>query len=111
MPLPETGMPEDAAGDVVVVRASPVTRVAIGGAEEPQDLLALIDRGAADVDRARRRAEEGLHRALIAHRLLEGGAGQRWIGLQPGELLGEPGEAIERGADAADRRIDPGGQQ
>jgi hypothetical protein len=41
-------------------------RVAVGGAEEYQHLLAFTDRDIADLDRAGGGSEEGLHRALIA---------------------------------------------
>src|SRR5207244_11136391 len=72
----EADMPCDAPDNVIFVWAFPMLRVAIGGAEKHQHLLALVDRNAANLDRARRGAEEGLHWALIAHRLLKGGAGQ-----------------------------------
>jgi hypothetical protein len=49
--------------------------------------------------------------AFIAHRFFKRGAGETWVGAQPGELLRKAGKAIDRRADAADRRIDPGAQQ
>src|SRR5271167_3474413 len=100
-------MADGAAADVVVVGALPVPRVAVGRTQEHQHLLTLIDRNTAELDGARRRPEEGLHRALIAHRLLERGAGQRGIGAQPGEFFGESREAIDGGANAADRVSTP----
>ena len=100
-----------AAGDVVDVRPLPAARVAVGGGEEHQHLLALAQRTPPQFDRPGGGAEEGLHRALEADRLLEGGAGQGRVGPQPGVLLGEAGQAPKGGADAVDRGVEPGREQ
>jgi hypothetical protein len=72
----EADMPDGAAGDVVLVRVLPMARVAIGGTQKHQHLFPFIDRDSADFDGARRGAKKGLHRALIAYRFFECGAGQ-----------------------------------
>src|SRR5438128_1871037 len=107
----EADMARRAAGDVVAVRVFPAARIAVGGAEKHQDFLALADGVAAKLDLARGGAEEGLHRALEADRLLEGVARQRGIAAQPRQLVPEARQAIDRGANAVDGRIDPGRQQ
>ena len=104
-------MAAGAAGDVVAVRIFPAPRIAVGGAEEHQHLLAFADRVAADLDLPRRGAEEGLHRALEADRLLERIARQRQIAAQPRELIGKARQAIDRGADAVDGGVEPGRKQ
>src|SRR6516162_94378 len=106
----ETDLTDGAAGDVAIVRTFPVPRVTVGGTEEHQHLLPFADRNTAKLDRTGGGTEEGLHRGLVAHRLLECGAGKRRIAAQPGELLREPPETIDRGANAADRRVDARGQ-
>src|SRR6266487_2346768 len=85
----ETDMARRAAGDVVAVRVLPAPRIAVGGAEEHQHFLAFTDAMACEFDLPRRGAEEGLHRAFVADRLLEGVARQRRIAAQPRELIGE----------------------
>src|SRR5690348_15120426 len=58
----ERDMTGNAALDVEFVRLLPTPRVAVRRGEEQKHLLALADAHAADIDLARRRAEEGLHR-------------------------------------------------
>ena len=65
----------------------------------------------ADLDLARRGAEEGLHRALEPHGLLERVARQRRIAAQPRQLIGIARQAIDGGADAVDGGVEPGRQQ
>ena len=104
-------MPGGAAGDVVAVGVLPAARIAVGGAEEHQHLLAFADGVAADLDLARRGAKEGLHRALVADGFLECVARQRRIAAQLRQLVGKARQAIDSGADAVDGRIDPGREQ
>ena len=94
------------AGDVVAVRIVPAPRIAIGGAEEHQHLLALPDRGSGEFDLARGGAEEGLHRALEPHCFLEGVAGQRRIGAQPRELVRKTRQAVHRRSNAVDGGVE-----
>src|SRR6187551_3823832 len=60
----ESDMTAGAAGDVVVVGIFPTPRIAVRGSQKHQDLLALGDRGPADVDIPRRGPEECLYRAF-----------------------------------------------
>jgi hypothetical protein len=62
-------------------------------------------------DLPRRRAEKCLHRAFVADRLLERVARQGRIAAQPRELIGEPRQAIDRGADTVDSSIQSGRKQ
>src|SRR6516165_1199722 len=107
----ETDLTDGAAGDVAIVRTFPVPRVTVGGTEEHQHLLPFADRNTAELDRTGGGTEEGLHRGLVAHRLLECGPRQRWLGTQQGELLRETGKAIDRGANTADCGVDTSRQQ
>src|SRR5262245_6084108 len=100
-----------AAGDVIAVGVLPAARIAVGGAEEHQHLLALADAVAAKLDLARGGTEEGLHRALEADRFLEGVARQRGIAAQFRQLLREARQAIDRCTNAVDGCIEPGRQQ
>src|SRR5262245_59850578 len=61
-----------AAGDVIAVGVLPAARIAVGGAEEHQHLLALADGVAAKLDLTRGGTEEGLHRAFEADCFFEG---------------------------------------
>ena len=81
-------MPGGAARDVISVGVLPAARIAVGGAEEHQHLFALADPVPADFDLARRGAEESLHRAFEADRLLERVARQRRISAQPRQCSG-----------------------
>src|SRR5438132_8545891 len=85
----KTDVTDSAPADVVIVWALPVPGVAVGGTQEHQHLLTLINRNTANLDRARRGPGKGLHWRLVAHRLLKGGAGQRGIGAQPRECFGD----------------------
>src|SRR3954447_14640968 len=76
----EPDMTNCLAVDVVIIGALPLARVAVSGTQKHQHLLALAEFDAADLDRSGRRAEERLHRTLISHCFLEGGAGQPRIG-------------------------------
>src|SRR5882724_4949800 len=96
------------AADVVAVGVLPAPRIAVGGAEEHQHLLALADAMAGYLDFACRSPEEGLHRAFEADRFLERVARQRRILAQPRQLVGKPRQAIDRCADAVDGRVDTG---
>jgi hypothetical protein len=100
--------PRGATGNVVAVGIVPATRIAVGGAEEHQHLLAFTDAMACEFDLPRRGAEEGLHRAFETDRLFERIARQRQIAAQPRELIGEARQAIDRGADAVDGRVEAG---
>src|SRR6185437_1757616 len=97
--------------DVVAVWVFPAARIAVGRAEEHQNLLALADAMAADLDLPRRGAEERLHRALEPHGFLERVARQREVLAQPRQLVGIARQAIDGGADAVDRGIEAGRQQ
>src|SRR6186713_895177 len=100
-----------AAGDVVAVRLVPAARIAIGGGEEHQHLLALADRRTGKLDFARRGPEECLYWAFEPHRFLEGVARQREVVAQALPLLREAGQAIDRSSDAVDGGVEPGRQQ
>src|SRR5258705_3108269 len=95
----EPDMAGRAAGDVVAVGIVPAPRIAVGGAEEHQHLLAFANAMARKFDLPRRGAEESLHRAFETDRLFERIARQRKIVAQPRELIGEARQAIDRGAD------------
>jgi hypothetical protein len=107
----ESHVPGRAAPDVKLLRAFPAARVAIGGGQEQQHLLALAEPHAADFGVPGRGAEERLHRRLEPQHLLEGKAYQRRIVTQDGPLLRIFGEAIEGVAEAIDGGIDPGRQE
>ena len=93
------------------VRAVPAARVGIGGGQEHQDLLALGDDRAADLDVAVGGAEERLHRRLQPDRLVEGGPGQVRLLAQPRPLRRVPGEVEQQPAERVYGGVDPGGQQ
>lgn len=76
------------------VRVVPGVRVAVGGAEEHQYLLALGDDGSADFHIGRRGAEERLHRGLPADGLVEGNASQAGLLPQSLPLVGVSGEGV-----------------
>lgn len=60
--------------DVVFVLPRPSARIAVGATEKHQHLFAFAEFDPVDLDRTNCRAEEGLHRGLTAHGLLERGA-------------------------------------
>src|SRR5882757_10497104 len=100
-----------AAGDVVSVGLIPAARIAVGGGEKHQHLLAFGDCGAAEFDVAGGGAEEGLDRAFEPHGFLEGVTRQRRITAQPLELIGKAREAIDGGTDPVDGGIETRRQQ
>src|SRR5215468_9440055 len=100
-----------AAGDVIAVGVLPAARIAVGGTEEHQNLLALADGVAADLDLARGSAEEGLHRAFEADRFLKSVARQRGIAAQSCQLLGETRQAVDGRTNAVDGGVETGRQQ
>jgi hypothetical protein len=61
-PHPEPDVPGGVAGEVERVGVVPASRVAVGGPEEHEDLLALRDDVVPHADVDGGRAEEGLHR-------------------------------------------------
>src|SRR5262249_10166454 len=71
-----------AARDVIAVGVLPAARIAVGGAEEHQHLLALADRVAADLDFPCGGAEKSLYRAFEPDCFLERIARQRGIAAQ-----------------------------
>jgi hypothetical protein len=111
----DAGAVADMAGrapfDHVGVGPLPFARIAIGGAEQHQHLFAFAQLNPADIDRPRRRAKEGLYRRFEADRLFERGARQRGIGVELRHLVRESRQAIDRGGQSVDGRINPGAQE
>ncbi|GAA4931247.1 hypothetical protein GCM10023334_038380 [Nonomuraea thailandensis] len=79
----------------------PAARVVVGRAEEHGDLPASGDGGAADGDVAVGGAEEGLHRGLPAHRLVEVDPDQAGPLAQAPPLGRVGGEGVQGGGRAA----------
>ena len=104
-------MAHGTAGNVIVVRAVPSARVAVGGTEEHQYLFSAGHGMRADGDVARRGVKEGLHGRLDPDRLLERVTGQSGVGSQLGELTRVARQAIECSAEPSDRGVHTGSQQ
>src|SRR5258708_35721777 len=107
----EADMTSSCARDVVPPGIAPSLGIAIGCPKKHQDFLALADTVAADIDILRRRAKEGLHRALKPDRLLKRIAGQAGIIAQPGPFLRKPREPVAAGASSVDGGTDTCRQQ
>src|SRR5581483_6890634 len=95
-------MPGRAAVHIENIRPFPPARVAVGGRQKQQDLLAFAELNAADLDRSRGGAEESLDRRLEAQHLFEGIADQVRIVAQSLPLLAIARHAVERVAEAVD---------
>lgn len=104
-------MAHGTAGNVIVVRAVPSARVAVGGTEEHQYLFSAGHGMRADGDVALRGVKEGLHGRLDPDRLLERVTGQSGVGSQLGELTRVARQAVECGAEPGDRCVHAGSQQ
>ena len=104
-------MADGTAGNVIVVRAVPSARVAVGGTEEHQYLFSAGHGMRADGNVARRGAKESLHGRLDPDRLLELVAGQSRVGPQLSELVRVARQAVECGAEPGDRCVHAGSQQ
>ena len=104
-------MAHGTAGNVIVVRAVPSARVAVGGTEEHQHFFSAGYGMRADGNVARRGAKEGLHRHLDPDRLLERVTGQSGVGSQLGELTRVARQTVECSAEPGDRGFHAGRQQ
>src|SRR5215475_11917268 len=93
-------------GDVITIGILPAARIAIGGAQEHQDLLALTNLGAADLDLVRRRPEEGLNGTFEANRFFKSIARERRIAAQSRELVGKACQAVDGGANSVYGRVE-----
>ena len=107
----EPHVPGRVAEQIEGVGIVPPPGIAVGRREEHQDLLALGDDVVADPDVDGGGAEEGLHRRLPAHRLVEGHPRQRGVLAQSLPLVGIGRERVEDGGQPVHRCVDARGEQ
>ena len=107
----EPDMARCVASDVKEIWVGPPPGVAVGGPEKQQYLLPIRDAYPADLDLARCRAKERLHRGLPAHRFLKSRCGQRRILSQRAPLIGVSSKTVDGSGDPVERRVQAGGEQ
>src|SRR5215217_6434661 len=95
-PHPERKVPGRLARDVEPVGILPTSRIAVGRPEEDHHPVVLCYLDTREFGIVGRGAEELLHRALEAYRLLEYRPGQRRIGAQPFPLVRIGGQQAYR---------------
>src|SRR6202011_1427737 len=107
----EGHVPGGASSDLENIWPVPAPRVAVGGGEKQQHLLAVADPNAGDADRLRRGPEKRLHRRLEAQHLLKSAADQGRVFAKNAQMLGISDKTIECVAEPVDRGIDSGGKK
>ena len=109
MPWPKAMPSGPGALDVEAVGVVVGPLVAVGGAGDDEHREPGGDRLAVELAVGDGEAALVLRRRLVAQHLLHGGAGERWVGLELGELVGVLGEGHHRVADQLGDRLGAGG--
>ena len=94
--------------DIEAIRFGPFAGIPVRSAQERQHLAVAIDLHAIDLDRARRRAKNGLDDRLVAQSLFEGLPRERRIGMQLGVLARVAREGQQDVGDSIDGGVDAG---
>ena len=103
----ESDVPQRSARHIKFLWLRPLSRIAIGSTEKQKHLLALWYFKRSNLNGARGRAEEGLHRRFPPQDLIEGGFEERAVGTHALPLLWMRGEGENGIGKSIDRRVEP----